>query len=293
MATTARPDSSRRAAPAAGFTDGVSTPPDTTPRWPRTLLRRSAAAWATVAIAGQWLFVVYLLGFYGYAVLIGDMSAWSRVMPGGIVPGDTAGNIAIVVHLAIAVFVLSAGAIQLSPVVRRRAPVLHRWSGRLYLSTALITSVAGLYLVWTRGSVGNTAQHVAITGNAIILITCAIMAWRRIRARDIAAHRRWALRTFLAASGVFFFRLFLTLWITINRGPVGFDPKTFSGPFLTALAFAVYVFVPLTVLEGVLRAETSRHTGVRVAMSGVLIVLTVATGAGIATAWVILWGPRL
>lgn len=276
-----------------GFTSADPITAQTSSRWSRTLLRRSAIAWVTVALAGQYVFVLYLLGFYGRAALAGDRAAWSRAAGDDLLRGSTASQIAIIAHLVIAVFVLSAGAVQLLPVVRRRWPHVHRWSGRAYLSTALVTSVAGLWLVWVRGTVGDATQHIAITGNAIILVGCAIMAWRSARARDFTAHRRWALRTFLAAGGVFFFRLFFSLWVVIFRGPVGFDPKTFSGPFLTALAFGVYVVIPLVVLEGVLHAESSRHGRVRVAMSLVLMVLTVATAAGIATAWLVLWGPRL
>jgi len=102
-----------------------------------------------------------------------------------------------------------------------------------------LTSIAGLYMVWVRSSVGDLSQHIAISLKAVILTTSAVLAWRAARARKFTAHRRWALRAYLAANGVFFFRFGLFLWLVINRRPVGFNPKTFSGPFLTTLAFAV------------------------------------------------------
>jgi hypothetical protein len=37
---------------------------------------------------------------------------------------------------------------------------------------------------------------------------------------------------------VWFFRLGLTLWLLVHQAPVGFDPKTFSGPFLIVLTLA-------------------------------------------------------
>ena len=36
-------------------------------------------------------------------------------------------------------------------------------------------------------------------------------------------------------NGVWFFWLGLLLWLMIHQQPVGFDPKTFTGPFLTFL----------------------------------------------------------
>jgi hypothetical protein len=193
----------------------------------------------------------------------------------------------------IAVVIMGAGAMQIIPAIRRRVPVLHRWVGRSYMMSVILSSFAGLYLVWDRGASVRLAQHIAISINALIIITCAVLAWRTARARNYSAHRRWALRTYLAASGVFFFRLGLFLWLMIHQRPVGFDAKTFTGPFLTTLAFAVYVFVPLAVLQGYFVAQ--RHKGVlgpRV-MSSALFALALISAAGIVSVTIILWLPAM
>ncbi len=41
---------------------------------------------------------------------------------------------------------------------------------------------------------------------------CAAMALHYALARNIDAHKRWALRTFIVVSGVWFFRVGLMLW---------------------------------------------------------------------------------
>jgi hypothetical protein len=148
-------------------------------------------------------------------------------------------------------------------------------------------------MVWGRGAVGDMSQHIAISLNAVILITCALLAWRAARARHFAVHRQWALRAYLAANGVFFFRLGLFLWLVVNQGPAGFDPDTFSGPFLTTLAFAVYVVVPLSVLQVYFAAQRSNTTLLpRVTAAG-LFAVAVLSAAGIAAASVIVWVPRM
>jgi uncharacterized membrane protein len=230
---------------------------------------------------------------YGGATLTGDMARFNAVMPKGYVPGDTAGNMAIVLHVLLAVVIMLGGAMQLIPAIRRKVPALHRWVGRGYVSAVSLTSLAGLYMVWVRGSVGDMSQHIAISLNAIILITCAILALRAARARRFAAHREWALRAYLAANGVFFFRLGLFLWLVVNQGPAGFDEKTFSGPFLTTLAFAVYVVVPLSVLQLYFAAQRSRTRWLpRVTAAG-LFTLALLSAAGIASASMIIWVPRM
>lgn len=244
-------------------------------------------------LLAQGVFVLYLLGSYGRSTLRGDVAAWSKFSAKGWIPGDIAGNTAMAVHVSLAVLVLLAGAIQVIPALRRRAPRLHRWSGRVYLSGCLISAVTGLSLVWGRGTVGDLSQHVAISINAVLVAGCASMAWRTARARDFAAHRTWAMRTFVTAGGVLYFRLLLALWLVIFRGPVGFDARTFSGPFLTTLAFTVYVFGPLMVYETyrVALNDTRRLTGAGATV--LMSVVTLAMVAGSGAALLVLWLPRL
>jgi hypothetical protein len=249
-----------------------------------TFLRRSATVWATVALIGQVVFALYVSAVYGKPALQGEFSRWSEgPVKTAWVAGDTAGNVTMGVHVGLAMLIL----------LRRRWPGLHRWSGRAYLSAAMITSVAGVYLVWVRGAVGDLAQHIAITTNAVILLLCSVLAWRTARARDFAAHRRWALRTWVAASGVFFFRIYLMAWLLAWRAPVGFDAETFSGPFLTALAFGVYVVLPLLIVESYLRAERSAQSMQQWITGGVLALVTVVTAGGVVGATMGMWLPRM
>ena len=274
--------SSQRAPAVPGFTAARSAQ-----QW----LTRAATTWVVVALVGQLLFSAYISVVYGTAAVTGETARWNQVMPRGYVPGDTTGNAAIMGHVLLAALILVGGALQLTPAIRRRVPALHRWVGRAYMMVVSVTALAGVYMVWWRGGAGDLSQHVAITLNAVILITCAALAWRTARARDYAAHRRWALRTWLAANGVFFFRLGLFLWLVINRGPVGFDPKTFSGPALTVLAFGVYVVGPLTLLQGyfVARARPGMWAP-RMASAG-LFGLALLTAAGVACVTLLLWVP--
>ncbi len=260
---------------------------------PLFALKLSAALWFLVAVLGQLIFVIYIYGFYGRAALNGDFQAWNKVMPHGYVPGDTLGNIAISVHLFFAAAITLAGAAQLTPQLRAYAPRLHRWTGRGYLSAAVLMSISGLIMVWTRSTVGDLSQHVAISLNALLILTSAGFALRDAMTRRIDLHRRWALRLFLAVSGVWFFRIGLMLWIVLNQGPVGFDSKTFTGPFLTCLAFGVYVFIPWTVLELYFRAQTTKSGFAQFAMAGGLATITLCMLLGVAAATMLMWLPQL
>ena len=171
--------------------------------------------------------------------------------------------------------------------------MLHRWIGRIYLVAAAMMASGGLAMVWARGgAAGDLSQHLAITANALIILGCAAMAWRQARAKHFGGHRAWALRLFVAVSGVWFFRVGFMAWIVANRGPVGFDPKTFSGPFLSALAVAVYV-APVGVMELYLRAQRSRGDGASIAMAAAMAAIALATLVGVVAAGALMWLPHL
>jgi tetratricopeptide (TPR) repeat protein len=256
-----------------------------------TALKVAVRFWFVVALAGQLLFAFTVASFYGMASVRGDWRAWNKGMAHGYVSGDPMGNFAVAVHLVSAVIVILAGVIQFIPQVRARAPSLHRWNGRLYIVTAFAISIAGLYMMWVRGSVGDIWQHLGQSLNAVLIMLCAVMALRYALARDFRTHRRWALRLYLVVSASLFIRAGLFLSLLINRGPFGFDPTTFSGPFLTFISFAQYL-VPLAVLEIYFRAQT-RDGFLRSATTAGLFLLTGAMAVGIFGVAMGTWLPRV
>ncbi len=255
-------------------------------------LRAAAQLWFLVAVIGQWMFAYYVGSFYGGSAVQGDLEVWNNILPHGYVVGETMGNVAVAVHLFLAVIILVGGPLQLVPHIRARVPAFHRLNGRIYMLTAFVISISGLFMVWTRGSAGGPMGDISISINAVLIMIFAVVALRYAVARDIKTHRRWALRLFLVVSGVWFFRIGLMLWLTIHNGPVGFDMDTFRGPFLTFLGFAQYL-LPLAILEIYLRTQDRAGATGRFVMAATLVVLTITMGVGIFAATVGMWLPYL
>ena len=255
-----------------------------------TALKAAARFWFGVTVTGQLMFAFAVASFYSLTALRGDFHAWK--ISNGYIPGVTKGNPAVVMHLISAVIVMLAGAVQLVPQVRNRFPAFHHWNGRIYMLTAVTLSLAGLYMQWIRGSVGDLPQHIGSAVNAILIWLCAAMALRYAMARDFKTHRRWALRLFLVVSASWFYRLGFFLTLVVFKGPVGFDPVTFTGPFPTFMSFAQYLF-PLAVLEIYLRAQDRPGALGRMATAGLLFVLTLAMGAGIFAVTMAIWVPQV
>jgi hypothetical protein len=255
-------------------------------------LKTAAQFWFVVAVAGQWIFAYYIAARYGGSALQGNWQAWDH-LSNGYVAGNTLGNTAMVGHILLAAVIHFGGPLQLIPQIRARFPVFHRWSGRIYLPVAFIMGITGLYLTLSgRKVVGDTPQHVAISINAVLIIIFAALAWRYALARDFGAHRRWVLRLFLVVSGVWFLRIGLMFWLAVNHGPVGFDPKTFSGPFLTFLSFAQFL-LPLAILELYLRAREGGSISAKFVATVVLVASAAVTGTGVFAATMGMWLPHL
>ncbi|MBX3155678.1 MAG: DUF2306 domain-containing protein [Deltaproteobacteria bacterium] len=254
-------------------------------------LRAAGALWFAAAVIGQWAFAVYVASFYGGAAISRRFERWNEVLVGGYVPGGVIGNVALGAHLLLALVITIGGPLQLVPQLRVRAPGAHRWNGRVYVATALLITLSGLYAVWTRGTAGGASMRVGISLNGVLILVCASLAWRRARAGAIASHRRWALRTFMLVSGVWFFRIGLMLWILVHGGPVGVGDD-FDGPFVRAWAFGCYLF-PLLLLQGFLWAEARPVARDKYLVAALLACVALATAVGIAGALLGMWLPRM
>ena len=90
-------------------------------------------------------------------------------------------------------------------------------------------------MVWGRGTYLNLPGAVGITLNALLIFVCLTMAWYHARGRRFVLHRRWALRTFVVASAVWFMRVGYMAWGIVTGGAgIG---ETMNGPFDMFIVF--------------------------------------------------------
>lgn len=258
----------------------------------RRAVRASATLWFVLAALGHAIFVVYILAVFYPPVTERGLSGLEGLhLPSGFIEGDFVGNLAAVAHVLLAALVIGGGPLQLIPQIRKRAPRFHRWLGRSYLAAAMLSAVAGLYMTATRSPIGDLVSKIGISIDGLLILFFGAMALRSALAHDFPAHRRWAMRLFLAASAVWFFRIGLMAWVSLTGG-IGIDWATFTGPFLYFIGFAQYL-LPLVMLEWYFRAQRSRHTGFQLTFAVTLVSLTGLMGLGIFEATLNMWLPRM
>lgn len=273
----------------ANFPDAAVTIAEVRDRG-RGPLKSAVRGWFAATVIGQLLFVTFILMFYYVSVLSGNFANWNaKPLITGYVAGDVAGNRNFAVHVLAAAVMTLAGLIQLVPAVRAKRPALHRWSGRTFLTMAILLSLGGLWLVWVRGSYMTLTGAIAISLDGLLILGFAAMAWYTARKRNFMAHRRWALRTFIVASGVWFMRVGYMAW-GMATGGAGIG-SAMDGPFDLFWAFATYL-LPLAILEVYFRAERSRPWA-QSAMAVALWLCSTAILAGSAGAWLMMWSPYI
>lgn len=136
------------------------------------LLGVATKTWFIVTLISQWVFLSYLLAFYAPSTLTGNFQLWKKnpMLMQGFLEGDTAGNLAFAAHALLAVIIAFGGAMQLIPKLRKIAPRLHRWNGRLFMLTVFFLSMTGLYMVWFRETPTVMIANLAITLNALLIL---------------------------------------------------------------------------------------------------------------------------
>ncbi|MHA7872383.1 MAG: DUF2306 domain-containing protein [Hyphococcus sp.] len=256
------------------------------------VLRRTGLIWFLAAAAGQAAFIYFIVAYYGGRTLSGDYAAWNdKPLIDGYTPGDRLGNVMFALHVLPAAVITLGGLVQLLPPVRDRFPALHRWNGRLFLFIAYGMAMGGLILTWGRGTYLSTLSGIAISVDALLILFFGAVAWRLAVQGNIDAHRRWAMRTFIAVNGVWFFRVGIMAWIILNQGPLGMT-NNLDGPADIALAFGCYL-IPLAVLEIYFAAQRSTRTALKFAVAGLVLIMTGVMAVGIFGTVMLMWAPYL
>jgi len=246
----------------------------------RSALRASVTTWFVIASIGQWFFAYHVAKVFIVPAFAGNAAAWNKVLFVGLIKGDLVGNIALGAHLFIAFIITIGGTLQLVPWIRTHAPSFHRWNGRLYIVIAFVTSLAAIYMIWTRDTFGGIlVNDISVSTNGVLIMVFAAMTIRTAMARELDVHRRWALRTFIAVSGVWFVRVMYAFLGIVTHGDIPGVTDNMTGPTNVVIGFASYL-LPLAVLELYLLAKRSPSVLAKLTTAALVSAAAVVTGIG-------------
>jgi len=258
---------------------------------PLKALEYSKKLWFISLLMAQICFVIYLILGYGMTGLTTGLSGWNRLNNTAYVANDATGNLMYAVHVLFAVVMILGGSLQLIEKLRAKYRAFHRYNGRVFVVLACCISFAGMYLMIVRGTVGNTLMHALTMFGGLVVIVSSIFAVKTARARNVNAHQKWAIRLYLAANGVLFFRLLIFAWFLVF-GTLGVDTATFTGPAVLAVSLCSYL-VPLLIAELVRYAARTNITFITIGTTCLMTLISIVFLIGLFGVTLANWYPGI
>lgn len=241
-----------------------------------------ATAIATLLCLSGLQFCLYITVRYLAPLLGADPDQDDLFAPGFSNAGDPEATAALVLHLVTGVLVMLLGCVQFITPMRRRWPVIHRMTGRVYVCAAMLTALGGLGYIVLNGTVGGAIMNIGFGLYGALVLLASAQCLRYARARNFPRHREWDVRLFVLVIASWLYRLEYGISAVFETG--GHTPQ-FTGWFDHMMAFAFYL-PNLVVAEMYLRAlRPGGSVALRVAALTALSVAAAVTVAGVYSQW--------
>lgn len=198
---------------------------------------------------GRLFYVAALLGLAAFGIYIllratgqtfENFQQWKSLLPGGTIrsSADWVASIGIGMHYFMGAVLVLAWPILFSTKMRIRHRLVHRWTGRVYVSAGLLAGVGGLSFILARHDGG--APHIAFAVWGSVMMLSSVLAYLHARAKRFDQHRAWAIRLFAMVLGSWIFDLEYRAWEDFAGG-VGIGGPGHPGLFDYAINYLFFV----------------------------------------------------
>lgn len=156
-----------------------------------------------------WLVALLVVPVVGYAMAYVVVGA--PMYPSNLADSFLARPWGIYPHVLFGSVAVGLGALQFNRWILTRYRALHRALGTIYVASSVIVGIAGLYMSFY--AFGGVVTHLGFGGLAVLLLATTARAYTAARARTIALHRQWMLRSYALLFGAVTLRIELPLLI--------------------------------------------------------------------------------
>jgi hypothetical protein len=191
------------------------------------------------ALVGLGIFGAYIL-LRATGVTTQNFHQWKALISGAQMqaPTDWIASIGIGMHYFMGAVLVLAWPILFSSRIRARHRVVHRWTGRVYVSAGLLAGVGGLSFILAHHNGG--APHIAFAIWGSVMMLSAGLAFVHARAKRFDLHRAWAIRLFAMVLGSWIFDLEYRAWEDLAGG-IGFGKDGKAGVFDYVINYGFFV----------------------------------------------------
>lgn len=176
---------------------------------------------------GRSFYVAALVGlgiFGGYILLRGtgattsNFEQWKGLLSGvaTLSASDWIASVGIGMHYFMGSVLVLAWPILFSARIRARHRVVHRWTGRVYVTAGILAGIGGLSFIFAHHN--GSAPHTAFALWGAVMMLSAVMAFVHARAKRFDLHRAWAIRLFAMVLGSWVFDLEYQAWNDLTGG---------------------------------------------------------------------------
>ncbi|WP_286829673.1 MULTISPECIES: DUF2306 domain-containing protein [Kordiimonas] len=150
---------------------------------------------------------------------------WALIWPDSPIQNDGMAHhladrpLAMYLHFGFGPLALAIGGFQFFNRLRARAPKLHRWVGRTYVTACMLSAVGGIWLGF--GSDAGVVAQVGFLGLGVAWVVTTGYGFLTARARRFQDHKRWMTRSFALTFAAVTLRLYLPLSLGVMGLPFG------------------------------------------------------------------------
>lgn len=112
-------------------------------------------------------------------------------------------------HTIPGLFFVLFGPMQFVGALRRRAPLVHRISGRIVVVIGILSGISAFLMTFRFPTWGMPLNMVVTAVMSAFMVFAFVNAFRHVKARRFSVHREWMIRGFTAGLTVAYFRVML------------------------------------------------------------------------------------
>jgi len=201
--------------------------------------------------------LLMVLGTVAILFAVIRLLAMDQALSTGVIPEEPPGltpyidhPIISILHLLPGILFMLLGPLQFTSSIRNRWPSAHRWSGRLFVLSGLITAISAIAMAILFPVIVNhftTAANLTFGGALFIAL---IIAFHAIKNRDITRHRAWMIRAYAIGLSVATMRIFF--------GGVFVIFGEFNDAYLPSLVWLTFL-LHIAIAELILARKKQHH----------------------------------
>jgi uncharacterized membrane protein len=133
-----------------------------------------------------------------------------------LAPSFSARPVLVTIHTLFGPIALVLGLTNLLPALRHRRWLAHRSIGRVYVVSAILLALAGLFLA--PHAAGGVVARTGFLLLAVATLGATLAGYGHIRRGDVRSHREWMLRSYACIFAAVTLRLWIPILMMANGG---------------------------------------------------------------------------